>query len=503
LQFSSAARQYRKPSLFPGAEKHAGSGSFLGVLLYWHEQEKQMIQAVLKSLLQHSDLSSDLADTIRYSGDDPVYQTPFRMAVAAGASLGAVGLMLADIRQHQRGVRSTVEIDARVAAASMRSSRYILVDGKPGRNPPDSVTGPYPAADGRWNYFHCNFPHHQAALLRVLGAPADRAQVAAATAKWNFIELETAVDVAGGCAPAIRTPEEWQALPNTMAMAREPLVDIQKIGDSAPIPFPQGERPLSGLRSLDLTRVLAGPTCGRLLGEYGADVLKITCEKHPDSASNETDTAYGKRKAILDIRDQDGHTQFEALLRECDVFCQAYRRDAMIGLGFSAEEVAKIRPGIIYTSLCAFGFTGPWRGRRGFDTVIQSASGMVQLQGRPDAPQLTPVSALDYLSGYLMAYGTLVALKRRALVGGSYAVNVSLARVREWLFGLGMVPQDQVNAASADLSDSELNPMMTEIPSPIGRLKRFRPVIKFSDGAFSELLPWNTFNVPRATWNPR
>ena len=455
---------------------------------------------VLRSILQYSDLDREWENQVQITGDDPVFQTPFRIASTSAASLAAIGLMLSSIRERSTGQKSGIEVNARFAAASMRSSRYIRVDGKPGRNPPDSVTGFYKVANDRWNYFHANFPRHQAAILRVLGVAADRTQVAEACLKWNSIDLETAVDLEGGCAPAVRTLEEWNALENTATLKQEPLIDIRKIGDCPPIRIASTERPLAGVRTLDLTRVLAGPTCARLLAEYGADVLKITCAEHPDSASNETDTGYGKRKLTLNIASEPGRAQFENLIRNADIFCQAYRKDAMSNLGYSAERVAELRPGIIYTSLNAFGHRGTWRGRRGFDTVIQSASGMAHIQGKGKAPQLTPVSALDYLSGYLMMFGTLVALQRRADLGGSYAVNVSLARVREWLVDQGLIDQAAIDATPTDLSEQEVGKLLIDVPSPIGRLTRLCPLITFSDGTCSNLLPWTTNTASGPTW---
>ncbi len=460
-----------------------------------------MIQSTLQEILKLGDLPDSLANRISFTGGDPVYRTPFRIATAAGAALGAVGLVLAQLREMQNGTRSDVAINARNAGASMRSSRYVLVNGKPGRNPHETVQGFYRTADGRMNYLHCGFRAHEEAMLRVLRVPGDRGKVAAAVSRWNSFELESAVDTAGGCAPVVRTPEEWAALPNTAALAKEPLLEIRKIGDGPPRPLARNDRPLSGMRVLDLTRVIAGPTCTRLLGEYGADVLKIVSEQYPDGASNETDTAYGKRKAILDLRSPQGRQRLEELLQHCDVFCQSYRIDAMPRLGFSRERVAELRPGIVYTSLTAFGYTGPWAGRRGFDTIVQPASGMCMLQGGSlDTPQMTPVTALDYLSGYLMTFGTLVALKRRAEVGGSYSVNVSLARVREWLLGLGMEPAVAVKTTPTELSKEELAPMLTTVPSALGELTRCRPIIRFADGAFADLPPWREFNVPQAEW---
>ncbi len=468
------------------------------------EEETLMIQAELQSILRCGGMHDELAGAVDFTGADPVLRTPYRVGTAGAAALGALGLAMADLREMQTGKRPGVAIDVRAAAAALRGSSYIRIDGKV-PTPRSAMTGFYPVAGGRWNYFHCNHPPHQAALLRVLGVSADgvdKAKVAEAAKRWNSFELEQAVDVAGGCAPSVRTPEEWRALANTPFLAAEPLVHVYKIADSDPVPLPkalEGTSPLSGLRVLDLTRVLAGPTCARLLSEAGADVLKITCDAHPDTPALELDTGYGKRPAVLDIRSAAGREQFRSLVQGCDIFSQAYRAGVMGRLGFSREEVAALRPGIIYVSLNAFGHTGPWRERRGFDTVVQAAAGMSHVSGRGQAPQLMPVSSLDYLAGYLMAYGALVALKRRAVEGGSYAVNVSLARCSEWLSGMGLMDIDYDDPALAELK--EINDWLVEVDTPDGRLKRLRPIIRYSESWLNELPAWRVRSAPGAHWN--
>lgn len=434
---------------------------------------------------------------VRFTGADPVFRTRFKVSIGGAAALGAVGLAMAEIRQIQTGERPSVAIDLNAAAASLRSARYVLVDGvRPAAR--SDLTGFYRAAHGRWTYFHCNHEPHLAAVLRVLGVPAEKDRVAAAVAQWDAFALEDAVLAAGGLAPAVRTPQEWRALPNTQALRTEPLVEVTRIGDSPPVPLPIGSpNPLTGLRVLDLTRVLAGPTCGRLLAESGADVLKITCEKHPDLEAYQMDTGYGKRKVTLDIGAAPGRQQFEGLLKGCDVFSQAYRPGALASLGFGPEEAMSIRPGIIYASLNAFGYSGEWKLRRGFDTVVQAACGMAHVSGDGNGPQFLPVSALDYIGGYLMTFGVLEALKRRHREGGSYAVNVSLARCAEWLGMMGLLDQVVANQGVTELPDIEK--LLTEQATILGRLTRLAPVIRYSDERLNRLIGWPQYEST-PTW---
>lgn len=463
-------------------------------------KESPTIAQALQEVLRGVGLPESRADDVRFTGVDPVYRTQYKVTTGGCAALGAMAIAMADIRQAQTGQRPSIAIDANGATASLHSTKYArITDGNsPTRRP--AVTGFYRAANGRWNYFHCANPPHEKALLKVLGVPADKEKIAEAAAKWDAFALEDAVDKAGGVAPAVRTPEEWRALPNTAALAAEPLVDIQKIGESAPVPLPKGDGgALSGLKVLDLTRVLAGPTSARLLAESGADVLKITCERHPDSAAMELDTGYRKRKATLDIATPEGKARFTELVKQCDVFSQAYRPGALASLGFGPDQVRAIRPGVIYASLNAFGHTGVWRGRRGFDTVVQAASGMAYTSGLGKEPELTPVSALDYIGGYLMTFGVLVALKRRHEEGGSYAVNVSLARCQEWLVAMGL--HDLVTAQAGAEEVADIAQWLIEVQTPLGRLKRLRPVVRYSEEGMNELLTWRDVGLPGAVWS--
>jgi crotonobetainyl-CoA:carnitine CoA-transferase CaiB-like acyl-CoA transferase len=237
---------------------------------------------------------------------------------------------------------------------------------------------------------------------------------------------------------------------------------------------------------LDLTRVLAGPTCARTLAEHGADVLKITARHLPGSSSQEFDTGHGKLSAHLDLREQKDVDALLGLVREGDVFSQGYRPGTLARRGLSPEDLAKVRPGIVYVSLSAFGRAGPWATRRGFDTVVQTVSGITTRQGElfPGAepgPQFYPVSAIDYLTGYLMALGTLVALARRAREGGSWLVRISLAQTGRWLVNLGQAPESELGDVPREFTPEELERWSTTSDAPAGRLGHLAPVLQFSE----------------------
>jgi crotonobetainyl-CoA:carnitine CoA-transferase CaiB-like acyl-CoA transferase len=237
---------------------------------------------------------------------------------------------------------------------------------------------------------------------------------------------------------------------------------------------------------LDLTRVLAGPTCARTLAEHGADVLKITGAHLPNLGYQEFDTGHGKLSAQLDLRQQRDVDILRGLVREADVFSQGYRPGTLGGRGLAPEELAEIRPGLVYVSLCAFSHAGPWASRRGFDTVVQTVSGITSRQaeivpGKTPGPQFYPVSAIDYCTGYLMAFGAMVALARRAREGGSWLVRISLAQVGKWIVDLGEVPAAAARDAPAEFTPDELERWSMVSDTPSGPLRHLKPVVQMSE----------------------
>jgi len=429
-----------------------------------------MPQAALRELLALGQLEGDA----QFAGADPVLRTPYRVGTAGAASLAAVGLAAAELWALRTGRRQTVAVDLRAAAASLRSGYYLRIDGKPPPAPWDPMSGFYPVRDGRWVSIHCNFPHHRAAALQVLGTAEDRAKANEASRTRDGQALEDAIHAAGGCAGLARHAAEWDAHPHAAAVATQPLLEILRIGDAPPLPLPQGGRPLAGVRVLDLTRVLAGPTCARTLAEHGADVLKITAAHLPDSGAIELDTGLGKLAAHLDLRSAQGLETLRGLLSSADVFSQSYRPGALAGRGFSPEEAAQLRPGIVYVSLNAWGQTGPWKNRRGFDSIVQTVSGMAHASGDGTTPRLMPCSAIDYVSGYLMAYGAMVALARRAREGGSWLVRVGLARTGKWIVDRGTVDGSAAQAP-------EPAGLVMETQSPAGLITHLKPVVQLSE----------------------
>ncbi len=445
-----------------------------------------MTNEALNTLLPIAGWPQERADEVEFTGGtDPILPTPFRISQTGAATLAAVGLAASDLWELRTGRRQKVSVDVRQATASLRSMQYLKVDGVR-MAVQHSIMAAYPAKNGRWNYLHCNFPNHRAAALSVLGVPEDKKAVTEAVAKWDPLELEEAIIAAKGAGGMVRTLDEWREHPQGKAVATLPLMEIIKIGDSPIEPLPKGDRPLSGIRVLEFTRVIAGPIGGRTLAEHGADVLRITAEHLPSLGYQEYETGHGKFSAHLDLREPKNMETLKQLIRESDVFSQGYRPGTLAARGLSPEALAKLRPGIVAVSLSAFSHVGPWSSRRGFDTVVQHVSGITDRQGKvfPGAapgPQLYPTSAIDYLAGYLIAFGTMVALKKRALEGGSWHVRISLAQVGKWLIDRGQVPESELKNVPTEFTPEELESWTITTQSPLAKLWHFKPVIKLSE----------------------
>lgn len=431
---------------------------------------------------------SDAAAHVTFTGgSDPVLPTPFRVGAAGAATVAAAGLAAARLWQQRSGRQQQVTVGLRQATASLRSGTYMKLGDGALPHARNRIMGFYPTKDGRWSYLHCNFPNHRAAALKVLGVPEDRAAVAKAVTQWTARDLEEAIIAGKGAGGMVRGAAEWADHPQARAIAALPPVEIVKIGDSPPEPLPAGDRPLHGIRVVDITRVLAGPTCARTLAEHGAEVMKVTASHLPNLGYQEWDTGHGKLSTQLDLREPAALDTLRGLIRQADVFSQGYRPGSLGARGLSPEELAQLRPGLVYVSLSAFGHAGPWAERRGFDTVVQAVSGITARQGElfPDrgepGPQFYPLSAIDYCTGYLMAAGAMEALARRAREGGSWLVRTSLAQIGKWLVDLGEVPEASLKGVPAEFTPAELDSWSTVSQTPSGPLRHLRPVAQLSE----------------------
>ena len=434
----------------------------------------------LEQLWTHAGGDPAALGRITLTGDDPMLPTDFKIGAAASAVIAATALAATELWRLRTGRGQSVAVDLRAAVAAFRSERYLRVDGQ---LPPD-VRGPlfgfYRTGDGRWIQLHAAMPHHREGIVRFLGCDSTREAAAAAVEKWTANELEDALAATGMPVGMVRSRAEWQAHAQGRAVAALPLCEIVRIGEAPPEPSGEGGRPLSGVRALDLTRVIAGPVCGRALASYGADVLLVASPHLANPPALVMDTGLGKLSASLDLRRADDAERLRQLVRRCDVFCQSYRPGALARHGFAPEDVARIRPGVVCVTLSAYGHTGPWQGRRGFETLIQSVTGMAHEQGLgagADRPQHLPAQVVDHGTGYLAAFGAMIALARRARDGGSYLVRVSLAQTGRWVDALGRVDGRQ----TPELALEQIEDLLTDSDTPFGRLRHVVPAARLSE----------------------
>ena len=427
-------------------------------------------------------LDGEALARVTLTGRDPVLPSSFRVGAAAQASIAAAGLAAAEIFRLPTGRAQAVSVDMRHVAAEFRSERYLRIDGAPSAELWDPIAGAYRCGDGRWVRLHTNFPHHRDGVLKLLGCAYDQAAVAQALLGWKAEAFEGAAAEAGLVVAMMRTFAEWDAHPQGRAVAALPLFTMDRIGDAPPTPLPAGgARPLSGLRALDLTRVIAGPVCGRTLAAHGADVLRVTAPHLPAIEALDVDTGRGKLSTQLDLRREEGRDALRRLVHGADVFVQGYRPGALAGLGFGPRDLAALRPGLVCVSLSAYGHEGPWRGRRGFDSLVQTAGGFNAAEAEAagvDGPKPLPAQALDHASGYLMAFAAMAALLRRAEQGGSWLVRVSLAQTAHWLRSLGRLED---GFACPDPAFDDIGDLLEDSASSFGRLTAVRHAARLSE----------------------
>src|SRR3954453_2690871 len=444
---------------------------------------------------------------VRLTGEEPQIPSSFRVAIAGQTTIAAAGLAAAEIWRLRSGEAQDVSVELRRAVAECRSERYLRVDDKPPPPAWDAIAGVYRTGDNRFVRCHTNFPHHRDAVCKVLGCEPEREKVQAALMQWKSEDFETATYAAGGVVALMRSYDEWSALPQARALAELPLVSIEKIGEAPPKPWPQrlpkGDRPLSGLRVLDLSRVIAGPIAGRTLAAHGADVLLVSGPGLPAIPWLTIDTGRGKLTTFIELKSEAGRAQMRALLKDADIFSQGYRPRAIAALGFSPEEVARINPGIVYVTLSAYGQAGPWAERRGFDSLVQTTTDFNHAEGQAagvEGPKELPAQMLDHATGYFMAFGAMMAKARQSREGGSWHVRVSLAQTGRWLWNLGRVAE---GFATEDLKGETVAPFMEEIPSGFGSLRAVRHSAMLSKTPASWRRPAMPLGSPPPEWPAR
>ncbi|GBQ20176.1 acyl-CoA transferase [Gluconacetobacter sacchari DSM 12717] len=448
-------------------------------------------------------------------GQDPIFETPYRVGETMAQIFAACGVAANDLWKMKTGRRQSIDISVSAAASTVKSGgctsrreddgAYTVIPGSDAMKHMVSLTQPWPTADGKWFLPHTNLPHLERRILDLLKCESTPESISSAIRKWNALELEDAIAEAKACGGMVRTAEEWLAHPQGAYLAERPVVELTKVGENVPQALRPGDMPLSGVRVLDLTRILAGPTCGLSLTEFGADDLMVTAPHLPQVPEFVRDTSHGKRSCFLDFTNHNDAARLVELVREADILIDGYRPARLAAHGFGWEDLKRMRPGLIHVSVNCFGSGGPFGGRAGWDQVAQAVTGMCHTQGLATGagqPQLTPVYMCDYAAGRLGSFGAMLALARRAREGGSYRVQVSLCQSAMLFQRQGFVTS--YDKAPGGMSDAEVREyQVDENGTCYGDLRCLGPVLQMSETPcrWSRVTP--QLGSDTATWLPR
>lgn len=452
----------------------------------------------LETIWNQAGLPPEALDCLSLTGGDPVFPSSFAVGAAAQGTIAAAALAACELGHARGAPRQQVAVDMTHAAAE--STGWFSLDGE-APELWDPISGLYRCADGHVR-IHANFAHHREGALRLLKLDPDvagRADVETALQSWRALDFEDAAAAKGLVVSALRSFGQWDATPQAQAVAAQPLFTLERIGDAPPLALPPlaaDQRPLAGLRVLDLTRVLAGPVGGKALAAYGADVMLVNSPNLPNISAI-ADTSRGKLSTHIDLKTQAGQADLQRLVADAHVFVQGYRPGGVGELGFGPDALARLRPGIVAVSLSAYGTQGPWAQRRGFDSLVQTAMGFNQAEGEAfghaDKPRPLPMQILDEATGFLVAFGAAAALWRQQREGGSWLLRVSLAQTGHWLRSLGRAP------AGPQAERPDIEPFLVTTPSGFGELRALRHSAQLSRTPVA----WTRPSMPPGTHPPQ
>ncbi|KAK6536157.1 hypothetical protein TWF281_000403 [Arthrobotrys megalospora] len=456
-----------------------------------HFTTKDIIHDLWSNLSLPASALSD--ETLEIDGPEHTLPSSYRLSLIPPAAIATSSLAASLVFSHRvPSLTNTIKknipkvtINTLHATTEYKSESHIQILGSPSSELWGPVSGSHETSDNGIIGIHANFPNHAEAALKILGLPKDcteKSIIAEAVRRYKAIELETLAHENKAVIYALRSPLEWSMTEQSHHLPTFPII-LRKIGE-APAGLPPNLKNtnnipkscLSGLRVAEISRVLAGPICGRTLAAHGADVLWIHGPHLPSLPGLDVDTSRGKRSTFLDLRDEEGRDKLEQLLSTADVFIQSFRPGALATKGFSPQKVASMNPnGIIYASLNAFGESGPWKDRRGFDSMVQLCSGVNVSEAeyfgkKGERFKKWPCQVLDHTAGYFLAIGILAALNRRILEGGSWEVHVSLAGVMEYITSLGRIEGTEGFDTPA-VSKQDLGEFMETKEGKLGSLK--------------------------------
>ena len=439
----------------------------------------------LADLIDQLGLTGHFTGDAVVHGDDPVIRSPHRLGVASCTAHLLIGAAGAAIWEARSGTRTDMSMDIIHALHHLHPTHYVEHSGYPSNVGAEfvAVNGVFPTRDAGYVMTEAGPPYQKLlnGYLNFFDCGNSKQSFAREIAKWNAEDLEEALTDAGLPAARAFTAGEWLAHPQGKALAQTPPIEIVKIADGDPVPFREnGDSPLDGVRVLDFTHVLAGPRSARTLAEYGADVLHISSPWFADTLPQHLGVDTGKYDAYLDLRDEKDMATMWQLAATADVFASSYRPAVNERFGLLPGRLAAASErGIVCMSANAYGHSGPWKDRPGFDQNGQTASGFAMTEGQGGPPKFSPVFYLgDLMAGYFAAAGMMAALHRRAIEGGSYQVNVSLTRSIMWVQNLGLLDV----AGQGDVPDTDSYPAQTvSFDTVYGTVTALAPPLTFSN----------------------
>lgn len=442
----------------------------------FRQESKQIYQAMVEEM-QRALGESYVEDEVPEVRGAGAWPSVYAVTELATASIAVAGMAMAEFIGLRNGRQPHIQVDRWLASRwfshSLRPIGWQL--------PPqwDAIAGNYQARDN-WIRLHTNAPHHRQAALAVLGCAEEREAVEQAVAGWQAGQLEEAIVAARGCAAVMRSGQDWSSHEQGRAVAAEPLLHRAPT-EHSPVPkWSVGiARPLDGVRVLDLTRILAGPVATRFLAGYGAQVLRIDPPGWEEPGTMQ-EVALGKRCARLDFKSAPGLAALKKLLSEADILIHGYRADALARLGLGSQERQRLRPGLVDISLNAYGWSGPWQMRRGFDSLVQMSSGIAHagmVEAGKQSPLPLPVQALDHATGYLLAAAAIRGLSGRVKDGRGVEVRASLARTATLLSRYPMEHGLEARIEAEQAQD--LAPAIEE--SAWGPAQRLRPPLMIAE----------------------
>jgi len=436
--------------------------------------------AQLENLLHQVGLDIHSAGgTIKFTGRDPIVKSTLSLATMAGVSLMAKAVSVADLWRFRGGAAQDLSVNLGQVLHRLcpfYDKQWELLNGLPPGNPADAANPFMPAnmyrtRDGRRMLLMNIYPSLRTKALAFFRCNDDPAAIGEAVRRWDARDLEQALNSAGLQATLVRSPEEFLAEEQGQIVADLPLIGLEKVAESDPVPFtPNPVAPLDGVRALGLAHVIAGAGCGRALAYHGADVLNIWRPEDFEMDFNYYTANVGMRSSILDVAAHDGMTRLRSLLQGADVFFANRRPGFVESLGLSSEELAILRPGIVHVDISIYGPHGPWANRIGFDQTAGGVSGVLALEGSVENPRLPEIFVVnDYITAWLASVGAMAALKRRAVEGGSWRVRISLARLSLWLMQMGVFDKNYAHAVAGTPGDhAYLAPELFEAETPCG-----------------------------------